>query len=320
MFIYIKKILIPLLLVAGIGWPESSCSKGNGSAAPADTTATKPVTPKDTFALANGVNLQPSYYNSGNVSFGWTLMQANAKIKSVRIEIEPAVPIALAASWIAAAQQHGYQVVATYHKYTVLGSDDASELAAAGTWWKNNYATLAASGAFTINLMNEWGSHNITASAYAAAYNTAIASVRSVYKGFIIIDIPGWGQEAQTAADAVKGTGGAAISDEKIVLSTHIYPGGWNQAKNRWVNSSDIDALLATGRACMVGEFGGSGTGGADWSGMVSYAKQKGCAILAWSWNGDGGDMNMVSPKWADQPGATDFSTSTYFNTVYPLL
>ncbi len=55
-------------------------------------------------------------------------MQQYPNIKSVRIEIEPSVPISLAASWIRQARDSGYKVIATYHKYTVLGSDDTTQL------------------------------------------------------------------------------------------------------------------------------------------------------------------------------------------------
>ena len=73
----------------------------------------------------NGVNLQPSYYNGGNVSFGWTLMKQHSRIKMVRIEIEPElVHISLAASWIREAVKNGYAVIATYHKHTLLGSNN----------------------------------------------------------------------------------------------------------------------------------------------------------------------------------------------------
>ena len=73
----------------------------------------------------NGVNLQPSYYNGGNVSFGWTLMKRHSRIKMVRIEIEPElVHISLAASWIREAVENGYAVIATYHKHTLLGSNN----------------------------------------------------------------------------------------------------------------------------------------------------------------------------------------------------
>jgi hypothetical protein len=73
--------------------------------------------------LGNGVNLQPSYYNGGNVNFGWSLMKTYSKIKTVRIEIEPFVSIDLAKSWIQQAVSNGYSVIASCHKATVLGSN-----------------------------------------------------------------------------------------------------------------------------------------------------------------------------------------------------
>ncbi len=273
-----------------------------------------------TNGLGNGVNLQPSYYNGGNVNFGYSLMKQNTKIKTVRIEIEPSVSISLAKSWIQQARSNGYAVIATYHKSSVLGSDNTGELNAAASWWRSNYSTLAQAGSFTINLMNEWGSHNISSNSYASAYNTAISTVRQVYSGYIIIDIPGYGQETATASAAVKGTGGTKINDTKIILSTHIYPNGYNQGKGHTLQNADLDDLASAGRPCIVGEFGNSPSGPANWSGMVSYAKSKGWTVLGWSWNGDGGSMNMVTPSWASNATATSFGKSGYFNTIYNLL
>jgi len=266
--------------------------------------------------FGNGVNLQPSYYNNGNVNMGWSLMKSKGKIKSVRIEIEPGKETQ-GKAWIAQAKSNGYTVIATYHKSSVLGSDSASELAAAGTWWKNNYSNMAAAGAIFVNVMNEWGSHNISPNAYASAYNTAISSVRSKYSGRIVIDIPGWGQETATAAAAIKGQGGTKINDTYIVPSIHAYPGAWNQGKNAWLAKSDVDDLGSAGRGVVVGEFGNGGSGSSDWSGIVDYAKSKGYNVLGWAWNGDGGSMNMVTPSWSSNPTATSFSTSSYFSTVY---
>lgn len=266
--------------------------------------------------FGNGVNLQPSYYNNGNVDMGWSLMKSKANIKSVRIEIEPGKETQ-GKTWIAQAKSNGYTVIATYHKSSVLGSDSASELSTAGTWWKNNYSNLAAAGTIVVNVMNEWGSHNITSNAYASAYNTAISSVRSKYSGRIVIDIPGWGQETATAAAAIKGTSGTKINDTYIVPSIHAYPGAWNQGKNAWLAKSDVDDLGSAGRGVLVGEFGNGGSGSSDWSGIVDYAKSKGYNVLGWAWNGDGGSMNMVTPSWSSNPTATSFSTSSYFSTVY---
>jgi hypothetical protein len=308
------------LLLAFCAGLSTGCKK---DAVAVNAPATNPPLVKtvlSTNGLGNGVNLQPSYYNNGNPNFGWSLMKQQTKIKTVRIEIEP-TSVSQAKSWISQARSNGYAVIATYHKASVLGSDNVADLNAAASWWVTNYATLAASGSFTINLMNEWGDHNLSANAYASAYNTAMATVRRVYSGTIIIDIPGWGQETAIAAAAAKGyNGGTKISDGNYILSAHIYPGAYNQAKGRYVNTSDLDDLASSGRPCMLGEFGNSGGSGADWSGIVSYATSKGWTVLAWSWNGDGGSMNMVSPSWASNGGATSFSLSSYFSVAYAKL
>lgn len=304
--------LAGLLLCAGLLF--GGCSTREAIPAPQ---AAAPSTADLTASLGNGVNLQPSYYNGGNPNFGWSLMKQQTNIKTVRIEIEPGYE-SQAKNWIAQAKANGYAVIATYHKSSVLGSDDTTELTAAGNWWKANYTNLG--GSFTINLMNEWGSHNISSNAYAAAYNTAIASVRQVYGGPIILDIPGYGQETATAAAAVKGTNGTKINDTNIILSVHVYPNGYNQAKNHNLQNADLDDLASAGRGCIIGEFGNSPAGPVDWQGVVNYGKGKGWTVLGWCWNGDGGGMNMVSPSWASNGGASTFTLSSYFSQVYSLL
>jgi mannan endo-1,4-beta-mannosidase len=269
----------------------------------------------------NGVNIQPSYYNNGYPNFGWEFMKLQTKIKTVRLEIEPD-KVNQAKFWISEARKHGYTVIATYHKSAVLGSDNVADLNAAANWWKTNYAYLATGGAFTVNLINEWGSHNLSANAYAAAYNTAIATVRTVYSGPLIIDIPGWGQETAIAAAAAKGyNGGTKIYDSKnnYILSAHIYRGAWNQAKGRYMNTSDLDDLASSGRPCILGEFGDEGgdTNRADWFAIVDYAKSKGWTVLGWAWNGDGGHMNMLNPSWVTNSYPSSFTKSWYFDVIY---
>lgn len=270
-----------------------------------------------TASLGNGVNLQPSYYNGGNPNFGWSLMKQQAKIKTVRIEIEPGYENQ-AKSWIAQAKSNGYAIIATYHKSSVLGTDNAAELTAAANWWKANYMALG--GGFTINLMNEWGSHGISADAYARAYNNAIATVRTVYGGAIIIDCPGYGQETATAAAAAKGYNSTKISDGNVMLSVHIYPNGYNQGKAHNLQRADLDDLGSAGRPCLVGEFGNTPAGPVYWQDLVSYASSKGWTVLGWAWNGDGIGMNMASPAWSSNGGATSFTLSPYFSQVYDLL
>jgi mannan endo-1,4-beta-mannosidase len=273
-----------------------------------------------TSGLGNGVNLQPSYAPSAHVDLGWALMLQQTKIRSVRIEIEPGQE-KNAQRWIREAVSNHYTVIATYHKFTALGSDNATELMAAANWWVTNYATLRSSGAFAINLMNEWGSHGITAHDFATAYNQALQLLRTVYSGPVVIDLPGYGQEAQVAALAVSGRNNATIADRNVILSMHVYPEAWNSEKQRGLAAVDLDELAATGFGCMVGEFGDSGkTQTTKWQAIVAYAKQKGWPVFGWAWNGDGQGMNMVKPQYGSLPTGQHYTLTGYFNTIYNLL
>ena len=271
--------------------------------------------------FSNGVNLQPSYFNGGNVDLAWALMKSHPKIKTVRIEIEPGQNIN-GQRWIAEAKAHGYSVIATYHKFDALLSDDPEELLAAGQWWKDNYRMLG--GAFTVNMMNEWGSHSVSATALASAYNPAIALVREVYNGPIIIDCPGGGQETSVLATAVTGVNGERINESNIILSAHFYPDSYNGAKGRSSQIDDLDGLEAVGKPCIIGEFGGMKTTKeqANLSAIVDHAKSKGWPVLGWAWNGDGGEMNMISPQF--QPFKVGepqkYIVSAYFDNVYSKL
>ncbi|UOB17822.1 cellulase family glycosylhydrolase [Abyssalbus ytuae] len=263
--------------------------------------------------IGNGVNLQPSYYNSGNVVVGWDLMANYPEITTIRIEIEPFVNIETAKQWLQGAQDIGLTVIATYHDAidAGLGNNDKQNLINAANWWVENYSALKETGPFIVNLSNEWGNHDLTASQYADAYNDAIEIVRGVYGGLIIIDVPGWGQNVKVAAEA-----SPLIEDENIILSAHIYEGAYYQPEGRALQATDLDQLANTGRPCILGEFGHDAsadideTGFADWKAIVEHARDNlNWPVLGWCWNGDGGTtMNMVSPSWAQNATATTFT------------
>uniref|UniRef100_A0A914E5P9 Glycoside hydrolase family 5 domain-containing protein n=1 Tax=Acrobeloides nanus TaxID=290746 RepID=A0A914E5P9_9BILA len=108
--------------------------------------------------------------------------------------------------------------------------------------------------------------------------------IKEVYSGRLIIDIPSWSQETKIAVDAVKGIHGSKINDTNIVLSTHIYPGAWNQGTNRWLSTADLDEMASAGLPCIVEEFGQDNSGGgAKVSALVNYASTKGWTVLAWA-------------------------------------
>jgi len=266
-----------------------------------------------TLGWSDGVNLQPSYFNAGEVNLGWELMAKYPAIKTVRIEIEPSVALVTAKRWLREARERGYTVIATYHFFPANGSDDVQELMKAARWWQTNFATLREEGPFVVNLMNEWGSHRQTAQTYSAAYNEALPLVRSVYDGPIVVDVPGWAQETYVARDA-----SPLLADRNLVYSVHLYSGAWvQQGPNRWMKKQDLDVLTECGRPILIGEFGASRKGGADWSALVDHARSKGWTILAWAWNGDGEGMNMVRPYWIDKVDAKAYSEGSYFKKVY---
>ena len=151
------------------------------------------------------------------------------------------------------------------------------------------------------------GSHDLTPQAYADSYNHAISMIRAVYDGPLIIDIPGWGQEADVAAAA-----SSSLLDKNLIYSAHIYPQSYNQAAGRYFNEEDINTLSATKRRCIIGEFGDIYDFGnvktdrknnvqekneCDVAEVVQAAKSSGFqGVYGWAWNGDGGTLNMVQP------------------------
>nr|WP_296650361.1 hypothetical protein [Paraburkholderia sp.] len=103
----------------------------------------------------------------------------------------------------------------------------------------------------------------------------------------------------------------------------HVYPKTWNGKGP--LTLADIDLLVATGRPCMIGEFGESNeTPDTDWRAIVTYAKSLDWPVLAWCWDGDGGIMNIMQPEF--QPFVagkinTYYSiNSAYANIILPFL
>lgn len=268
------------------------------------------ISQTNTYNIKNGVNIQASYYNNGSVTIGWELMKQYPAIEAVRIEIEPE-RAGQAVRWIKEAHQNGYQVIATYHESRQLGSNQVEHLQAAADWWVKNYKQFTTSGPIILNLMNEWGGHELSPKEYANAYNQAISTVRQVHDRALIIDLPGFGHDIEIAAAAYP-----MIKDKDIIYSLHIYPSSVNVQEDQWISLKDLDYLREAGMPCIVGEFGSRGFGGTDWCGIVEYAHEQNWAVFGWAWNGDGLGMNMVSPSWSEQPRAREFESTPYLEKI----
>jgi hypothetical protein len=299
---------------------------GGGVALGAVGTLGAAVTTAAGASFGDGVNLQPSYFCDGDQNLGYDLMREYPDIETVRIEIEPfdfdevATTVEDAKRWIDEAAAHGLNVIATYHHYPDNGSASAAALQNAADFWAEHYETLSADTDITVNMMNEWGNHQVTAQEYADAYDEAIDTVRSEtsYSGPIVCDAPGWGQGTYRLADAVE-----TIDDDDLILSAHVYPSAWNATTGQHLVPEDLDVLEESSYPCMIGEFGNyANSTGADWSAIVDYASELGWPVVGWAWNGDGSadPMNMADPYWGDDCSAESYATSDYFSVVYDKL
>jgi mannan endo-1,4-beta-mannosidase len=314
----VKRVMfVVLVALMAFSWGCGGAGTTGPTTSTTTTTSGGTINPATSGLEGCGVNIQPSYFCYGDVNLGWSLMKNYRDIKTLRIELDPGAGSTIDdfTRWINEANDNGYDVIATYHNAQLLGSNDPNTLLDAANWWVENWDTLSLAGSFTVNLMNEWGDHSITSEDYVDAYNAAIDTVRQVYAGLIICDIPGWGQETHTAADASPN-----IDDDNIIFSVHIYTNGWNGKAGHNLCEADLDYLGAAGRPCMVGEFGNGGGGSVDWSALVDHARSKGWSVIGWCWNGDGGGMNMVSPYWGDDCRDTSYTKSSYFDTIYDKL
>jgi mannan endo-1,4-beta-mannosidase len=306
-------LIITTAFSCGCGEPQST----GPTTSTTTTISGNTINPATPGLEGCGVNLQPSYFCNGEMDLGWDLMENYSDIKTLRIEMDPGSNSTIDdfVRWIGEANNNGYDVIATYHDAQQLGSNDLNVLLNAAKWWVERWDTLSSGGLFTVNLINEWGDHSISSEDYAAAYNEAIDMVRKVYGGPIICDIPGWGQETHTAADA-----SPEIEDDNIIFSVHIYANGWNEKAGHNLCKADLDYLGDADRPCIVGEFGNGGGGSVDWSALVNHARGKGWSVIGWCWNGDGTGMNMISPYWGSDCDASSYTESAYFDTIYSKL
>lgn len=294
--------------------------------------------------FGNGVNLQPSYSNGGDCDLGWSLMTAKSNIKTVRLEIEPGTE-QFAQRWIKEASDNGYKIIATYHHAAGGLGKDNNEIYEAAKWWSKNYNTLNGNGDFFINLINEWGSHYILADAFATAYNSAIQTIRAFYDGPIIVDAPGYGQNIETMIQAIKGTGPnkTKIADENIIPSLHIYADA-NDGYSKPITPKLLDSLNASGRSCIIGEFGDNNKDViTNVDSVIDYAKNLGWPVIGWAWGGDDFygqtnansnngkvdpklNMNMIESTTSTTNSSFDkyiqgtpaqYTYTNYFNTIY---
>lgn len=201
-------------------------------------------------------------------------------------------------------KKNGQVAIVEYHNGT--GGDDTKYVDSAVAYWLemvdmlNKYTDCC-----IVNILNEWqGTWNL--STYAPTYQNAIKTLRNAgMKNVIMIDAPGWGQDAGTMYNNAPSIL-AADPDGNTMFSIHMYAVAGADANTV---KSNIDNTLAQGVCLVIGEFGCNHKMSGQiydvaYQTIMDYSQEKNVGWLAWSWCGNGSDdyfLDLVT----DQAGNT---------------
>ena len=209
-------------------------------------------------------------------------------------------------------RKNGQVAIVEYHNGT--GGDDTKYVDQAVAYWLDMADMLNKySDCCIVNILNEWqGTWNLPT--YAPTYQKAIETLRNAgLKNVIMVDAPGWGQDAATMYNNASSIL-SADKDGNTMFSIHMYAvAGESSSKVK----ENIDNTLAKGVCLVIGEFGCNHMMSGQmydvaYQTIMDYSQQKGVGWLAWSWCGNGSDdyfLDLVT----DQSGST---LTTWGNSV----
>ncbi len=168
--------------------------------------------------------------------------------------------------------------------------------------------------ALIINIANEWGDGSLSGTAWKAAYQPAIAALRTAgYKVPIMIDAPGYGQNESAIVDF-----GLELRNsdplKNIIFSAHAYS-NWNAAGTY---NGRINAILSKDLCFVFGEFGWNVPDNqqptdfnckVDASLLMQLCQSKKVGYFGWSWKGNNAAnacFDMCS-SWSDTTQLTSW-------------
>ncbi|MCL6601547.1 MAG: glycoside hydrolase family 5 protein [Paenibacillus sp.] len=165
-----------------------------------------------------------------------------------------------------------------------------------------------------VNIANEWGSANLSDTAWRDAYKTAISTLRNGgIHNTIVVDASGWGQNSSP----IKAYGKALLThdpDQNTMFSIHMY-GSWNDSSRI---GTELQAIKNLGLAVLIGEFGYNYNNGNNNLGsqvnaqeVMNQAQSKGIGYFAWSWTG-----NDTGNAWLDLVSSSDWQTFTSWGNL----
>ena len=155
-------------------------------------------------------------------------------------------------------------------------------------WWvKRDVVSLIAKheSALLVNIANEAGDWDQSASAWVNTYKTAISSMRSAgIRTPLVVDALGWGHDV----DLIVSHGPQVLAADplkNVIFSTHQYQPVRDVGTSYYATT--LTNLANSGLAVVVGEFGNVAWDCAlevDYKGLVAAAATHRVGWYAWSW------------------------------------
>lgn len=192
------------------------------------------------------------------------------------------------------------QLVAVLEIHDGAGKDDVSYLNNAVDYWISMKDLLNENKAYVlVNIANEWYGTYDKLETWRDAYIDAVKKLRDAgIENTLVVDSAGWGQ----CADSVLNYGEEILKADKdanTMFAVHMYGAA---GKNEKIIKNTIDTAQSKNLCLLIGEFGWNHTDGkVDYETIMQYSTEKNVGYLAWSWKGNGDDVNYldISRDWS---------------------
>ena len=192
------------------------------------------------------------------------------------------------------------KLVAVLEIHDGAGMNDVSYLEHAVDYWIEMKDLLNKNKAYVIvNIANEWYGGYQDLEVWRDAYLSAVKKLREAgLENTLIVDSAGWGQ----CADSVLKYGNEILDadpDKNTMFAVHMYG---TAGKNEAIIKNTIDTAISKDLCLLIGEFGNKHTdGNVDEEMIMQYSTEKNIGYLAWSWKGNGDDVNYldITRDWA---------------------
>jgi len=204
------------------------------------------------------------------------------------------------------------KLVAILEVHDATGSDDVEKLRNATQYWISLAPMLKGKeNHVIINIANEWFGTSGQAAKWADGYQEVVPSLRSAgLEHLIIVDSPGWGQDAASIAQE-----GSRIfqadPQRNLIFSIHMYEVAGKNAKTV---KRHIDNSLAIGVPVIIGEFSNKQTGKpVAYKSIMQYCQERSVGWLAWSWHGNNKDTANMDLSHGADGGLTDLGNEIVY-------